>query len=311
MELFIILCYNTAYITEAITLTLRHLKLFTAVCDEGSVTKAAEKLYVSQPSVSLAIRELEEHYGVPLFDRVSKRLYITEAGKTLLDFARRTAALTEEAETAVTSSRRLRVGSSITVGTRFMAGYVKQFAQIMPDVKVFVTIASSSHIEEMILKNELDIAFIEGSVHDPLIDSQTYLRDNIIIIAPRGYRAAHENVTPESIFAEPFLLREKGSGTRELFDVTVSSLGFSANVMWESSSTEALINAVAAGLGLSALPKMLVDERVAAGDVEILDIDGINMQRSYIMIRLHGRYISEASKNFAAVVTEGGQSAKN
>ena len=140
-------------------MTLRHIRIFLAVCDNGcNVTRAAESLYMAQPAVSAAIRELEEEYGVRLFDRISRRFYITEAGKRFYQYARRMDSLSGDLEREMHdwgSRGVLRVGCSITVGTRLMPGYVTHFAKIYPEIAVQVLVEQSEGLEKKLLHNEL------------------------------------------------------------------------------------------------------------------------------------------------------------
>ena len=120
-------------------MTLRHLRIFLTVCEAGSMTGAANRLFTAQPSVSLAIREMEEYYGVKLFDRISKKLFLTEAGHQVLEYARHIIALFDEMEQEVRNpdmSGTLRVGTSITVGTFLLPGYVKELTRLYPELRV-------------------------------------------------------------------------------------------------------------------------------------------------------------------------------
>ena len=132
-------------------MTLRHMKIFVTICRENSISKAARKLYISQPAVSNAVKDLEDYYGTPLFDRISKKLYLTQAGQTLYDYAIHISSLFDELESElkVSSSRgSLKIGASITIGTHIMPELVKNFKDQNPDTSVFVAIDSSDNIEK-------------------------------------------------------------------------------------------------------------------------------------------------------------------
>ena len=235
-------------------MTLRHLKIFVAVCESDSITAAAEKLYLAQPAVSLAIRELEEYYDIRLFDRISRRLYLTEAGREFLSYASHIVALFNEMEQGardLSVRGRLRVGSSITVGNCYMTLYVKNFLVSHPDCDIRVKVTSSDEIESDILSSELDFAVIEGAVHSENIVTETYRDDALTAICPPDSPlAAEKTVASYELCKYPMLLREKGSGTRELIDTTLGSLGVNCEPAWESTDTMALIEAVGAGLGV-------------------------------------------------------------
>ncbi|MBM6839180.1 LysR family transcriptional regulator, partial [Clostridium saudiense] len=131
-------------------MTLRHIKIFVAVCETGSATAAGEKLFIAQPSISLAISELEDYYGVKLFDRLSKRLYITEAGKYFLEYASHIIKIFEEMETGIRNFDTqgvIRVGASITIGNYLLPKYVENFKKLHPKIEVQAIIANSDTIE--------------------------------------------------------------------------------------------------------------------------------------------------------------------
>ncbi|MPM39273.1 HTH-type transcriptional regulator CysL [bioreactor metagenome] len=222
-------------------MTRRHLKVFVAVCELNSISKAAEKLHIAQPAVSCAIKELEDYYGTKLFDRISKRLYLTEAGKKFLGYATHIVSMFDEMESNMRDldkPGKLHIGSSITIGTSFMPVYVRNFKELYPQTEVNVTIDSSDIIEKKILQNELDFALIEGIVHLESIICEAYMDDELVIIcSPVHPFSKSETVTVGQFVSEPFLLREKGSGTRELFDNVLASLGYSVIPAWEGQSS--------------------------------------------------------------------------
>lgn len=289
-------------------MTLRHLKIFVAVCELSSITKAAEKLYISQPAVSCVVKELEDYYGIKLFDRISKRLYLTEAGMNFLDHAAHIVSLFSEMENNVRDLDKigkLRIGSSITIGTNFMPIYVHIFKTLYPQTDVYVTIDSSDKIERKILQNELDFALIEGNVHSKSIISETYMDDALVIICCVDHPFCKSKyVMAEQFISEPFLLREKGSGTRELFDNVIASLGYSVIPTWESTSTNSLINAVIIGLGISVLPYMLVKEKLNDGKIATVQIDGLKFNRKYNIIYHKNKFLTASAKTFIKICKE-------
>ena len=151
-------------------MTIRHMIIFRTVCETGcNSTKAAEVLHMTQPAVSLAIKELEQYYGVHLFDRIGRRLQITDAGQLFLQYAIHISDLFSDMETGLRdwdSKGILRIGASITIGSQFLPGYVKAFSQICPGIDARVTVAQSERLEQKVLANELDCAKImKGITH--------------------------------------------------------------------------------------------------------------------------------------------------
>lgn len=283
-------------------MTLRHLNIFITVCDCGSITAASKKLFISQPSVSSAIKELESYYGIKLFDRISKRLFITELGKQMLEQARHLVYLYDSMESGIKGWETggvLRVGSSITIGNCFLPVYVKEFSERYNNIKLRVSINSSEKIENMIMENELDVALIEGVPHYKKINSEVFMNDELVIVCPKGHPlSASGKISLEQLVACDLILRERGSGTRELFDDTLLIHDALAEPIWESVSTQAIINAVKSGLGLSVLPYKLVEEELRRNNICRLAIEEIEFKRNYYIIRHSDKYVSRPMSDF-------------
>lgn len=289
-------------------MTLRHIKIFVTVCECESITMAAQKLYLAQPAVSLAISELEKYYGIKLFDRISRRLYITEAGKQFLSYAVHIVNLFDEMENKVKnweSVGTLRVGSSITIGNYLMPLYVKQFSKLYPSIIVNVLIDNSQTIEDKILSNELDFALIEGIVHSTYITSENYLDDKLVLICGEEHPFFRRSkISLEEMKNEKFLLREKGSGTREVFDSTMESKGISIIPVWESTSTRAIINAVIEGIGISVLPLQLIQHELGQKKIKIVPIKGIEFKRNFSIIYHKNKYLTQSVLAFMNLCRE-------
>jgi Transcriptional regulator len=278
-------------------MTLRHIKIFVTVCETNNITAAAEKLYLSQPAVSLAIKELEQFYGVKLFDRISRKLFLTDTGKNLLDYAVPFLSLYDEMENKISNRDNIgsiRIGASITIGTCYMPGIVKEFCEKYPGCDVRVFINSSDEIEDKLLKCELDFAIIEGIVHSKNLTSEKVCEDELAPVVSGKHHFATETEIPLTEFmSERFLLREIGSGARELFDNTVTSLGYRITPEWESTSTAALLHAVSKGLGVSVLSRKLVERGMENYDLHRITVTGLQFKRQFSMIHHQNKYLSD------------------
>ena len=284
-------------------MTLRHLKIFATVCKENSVSLAAKKLYISQPAVSNTIKELENYYGTPLFDRISKKIYLTETGKLVYKYAIHITSLFNELEETVKNKNSefgsIKIGSSITIGTHLIPEYIQKFTKQYPQVKPYVTIDSSDVIENMILNNELDLGLIEGFVHSGDIISHEFIHDKLIVIcSPKNPLLHKESLTITDLSEQNFLMREKNSGTRELAESILSLNGLSLHPLWESSSTEAIINGVAKDIGISILPLQLTEEYLKQQKVVQLHITNVNFDRKYHIIYHKNKYLSPTVSAF-------------
>lgn len=287
-------------------MTIRHLNIFLAVCECESVTAAAKKLYMSQPAVSLALSELEKHYGVKLFERYARGLQITEAGRDLYGFASHIISTYEEMETQLksfSSEGRIRMGASITVGTCIMPKLISDFKELHPMTNPYVKIDSSDVIERHILENKLDLAVIEGSVHSENIYSEKLLEDDLVVICSEKNPLRHRGrLYLADLEEQNFLLREKNSGTRELIESAFLTKNFSVNPLWESTSTEALIHAVAQDHGISVLPRRLIESRLEKQPVVQLTLEDVSFSRCFYLIHHKNKFLTRLSEDMIELV---------
>ena len=284
-------------------MTIRHLKIFLSVCKNNfNTTKAAEELHMTQPAISLAIKELEQYYGIALFDRIGKRLKITEAGQRLYDYSIHIISLFDDMEKGMKnwdSFGIIRIGASITIGSQFLPHYVKAFYNRYPGTEIKVTIGPSEQLEQKILNNELDFALIEGISHIQSFVSEEYMEDRLTVIC-----SANSNFYPgqqlsvEEFRQQNFLLREHGSGTRETFDRVIEEAGFSITPVWEAMSTTALVNAVINGLGIAVLPHRMVTGPIERGLVIALRVKGLSFKRKFHIIYHKEKFLTSSAKSF-------------
>lgn len=283
-------------------MTLRHIKIFVTVCECGSVTEAANKLFIAQPTVSLVIKELEEYYGVKLFDRISRKLYITDPGKLLLNYATHIVSLFEKIENEIKDSNSygtLRIGSSITIGNYLIPPLLQLFKNQFPNVNFHVTIDNSREIEELVFKNKIDFGLIEGTVHNPQIKSEKFINDELVLVCGKGHSLFEQvDVDLMEIRDHDFILREKGSGSRELFDSTMLIHGVEIQPVIESVSTQSIIRAVRSGIGITLLPYLLVKTDISEGNLHKINIRGIAFQRNYYIIYHQNKYFTQPAKCF-------------
>lgn len=282
------------------------MKIFLAVYDCKSVTVAADNLGIAQPAVSLAIKELETYYGIKLFDRICRKLFITEEGKVFLRYAREIISLLDKMENNVKdwdSFGMLRIGSSVTIGTCLLPEYINLFSPKYPKVNVHVTIDNSSVIEEKILLSQLDFALIEGLNHSDSIISQNFLDDELVLVCGQHHPLCRTpEITMEELTKQTLILREKGSGTRELFDSTLLTRGFTVIPAWESISTEAIISAVSSGIGVSILPYKLVKRSLDEHHLVRINISHTNFKRNFTIIYHKDKHLSKSACAFISLV---------
>lgn len=286
--------------------TLRHLKIFVTVCDCGSMTQAAGRLYLAQPAVSLAIRELEEAYGVRLFDRIARKLYLTPGGRRLEEYARHITALFDEMEREIKDGDGkggMRIGASITIGTYLMPGLVRRFQAAYPSISVRVAVCNSGDIEGYVLRNEVDFAMIEGVIHADQLVCRNFMEDELVFVGAPGNPWGN-TATAQELARLPLLLRERGSGARELLESALLTHGVRVAPIWESVSNEALLQAVQAGLGITALSQRLVWQRLEEGSLARVTVPDLDLHRAFSFIYHKDKYLTAAMKEFMGLIDE-------
>ena len=255
-------------------MTLRHMKIFEAVFRHSSITKGAEELHLAQPSVSVAVRELEEYYGICLFERLGRRIVPTELGKEFYGYALHIVSLFDEMEQKIRNWDALgviRIGASITIGTHILPPLLKQYQALYPELRTEVTIGKSAVIEQHILENKIDIGLIENQSEHPDINVLPFMEDYMqAIVAPDHPLAGCRQVTLEQLAQYPFLMREKGSAGREILDACFALEQITVHPLWESASTQAIVRGVAEGLGVAVLPCLLVRKNIEEHTVKMI-----------------------------------------
>lgn len=284
-------------------MTIRHMKIFLTLCQNHcNTTKTAAELLMTQPAVSLAIKELEQYYGVVLFDRIGRRLKITEAGRKFREYAGHIITLFDDMEKGMrdwNSAGLIRIGASITIGSQLLPNYVKTFQSRCPETDVRVIIEPSDRLEEKIAESKLDFALIEGIPHNPFLVREEYMEDRLIVVCPaNGKFRQGETITLEEFKKQKFLLRERGSGTRETFDLVIQKAGFSVTPLWEAMSTTALVNAVINGLGIAVLPYRMVLPTIQRGLIVSVNVEELDFRRRFNIIYHKEKFLTSSARAF-------------
>lgn len=238
-------------------MTRKHFTIFVEVCRFLNFSQAAEALNTTQPAVSLAVKELESHYGVALFERMNRRVYLTPAGEALLATAQDVLRGFQEAEETLGQGRplALRVGANVSFGEAGLAQVLGRFRQEHPQVRLRALVANSDKIQSLLVENQLDVGIVDGlGVSERLRAQPLYQEDLVLAAAPGRFPAP---ATVEELAALPLLLREPGSGLRSSVDRVFSQQGLAPQPLLESTSTAALAQAAKAGLGVAILPETL------------------------------------------------------
>jgi DNA-binding transcriptional LysR family regulator len=291
-------------------MNLNHLAIFHAAAQTGSMTLAAERLDISQPAVSKQVRELEKALGVHLFDRIGRRVQLSQAGVTLADHARRLFALAQEAEEAMADVRAVRrgklvIGASTTIGTYLLPGLLAEFWRRHPQVELLIQIENTEHVHRRLVLHELDVGLTEGLIEEEELDAEIFHRDELVMIAAAKHRLAGKRQVPLSaVRDEPFILREAGSGTRAVEERALARLQLPVRTAMALGSTEAIKRVVAEGVGLAIVSRLAVDAECTAGTLAVLPVTGLRIHRPLHLARRRGRRDGPALQAFCGILRE-------
>lgn len=293
--------------------TLRQLRVFETVARNLSHTRAAEELMLTQPAVSLQVKQLEEHVGIKLFEQVGKRLHLTEAGRELHHYIRAITQQLAEAEAVLARLKGLEAGhlrlAVVRTAKYFAPRLLAIFKERFGSITVTLDVTGRDELLKELASNDIDLA-IMGRPPDGLEIAATPFLDNpLMIVAAANNRLAAEAAIPPAMLAsETWLLREPGSGTRAVSENFLQENALTPAEVMVMSSTEAIKQGVQAGLGITLLPLHTVLLEVETGRLAVLDVVGLPISRTWFIAHREGRRLSHAAEAFRDfVLAEGAQ----
>ncbi|AEG14056.1 transcriptional regulator, LysR family [Desulfofundulus kuznetsovii DSM 6115] len=285
------------------------LRVFVTVAEKKNFSRAAEVLNLTQPAISQHIHALEEHYRARLFDRSNKKVELTQAGAILYSYAKKILNLHQEAERAVTDlielvTGKIAVGASMTIGEYVLPRLLGAFAQKYPDVELAMTTGNTAMVFEQTLEGSIDIGLVEGPVEHAHLQVEPFLTDEMVLIVSPGHPLAGKSqATGEDLESCTFILREEGSGTRVAAENALRQLEVTPARIIVMGSTQAIKQAVEAGLGISFLSKLTIRKELALGTIKPVRLKDINITREFKIIRNRTRFQSRACDEFARFIT--------
>ena len=292
-------------------INLHHLRLFTAVVQEGGFTKAGVRLRLSQPAISKSLNELERQLDVNLLDRTARSIRLTAAGRTLYERARELFGVESAAERELRELRglkrgTLRIAASTTIATYLLPPYLGRFHLRHPNVRIQTTSANTRSVLRMLLEFRVDVALVEGPVSDQRVMIQAWRDDELIVIShPEHPLQSLTRVNVGELSGQTFLVREPGSGTRVVTERALALHGVRLTNTMRVGGTEAIKQAVAAGLGLAIVSRAAATDQLMLGKVAMLTVDGLVMRRTLAQIKLHGRASTPPARELESLLAEG------
>ena len=288
--------------------SLRQLEIFVAISRTESVSRAAEALSLSQSATSTALSELERQFDLQLFDRVGKSLRINETGRQLLPRAVELLDRAHEIEALLQGHAGfgyMKIGATLTVGNYLATLLVARFLQEHPESRIQLQVHNTSTIVQQIVNHELDLGLIEGDTHHPDIEVQPWIADELVVFSAPGHPLTKAgNISIEQLLQEPWILREKGSGTRETFDRALQNNQSRLNIRLELEHTEAIKRAVESGLGIGCISRLALKEAFRRGSLVPLATPDLNLGRYFYFLWHKQKYQTTGMREFIAMCKE-------
>lgn len=283
-------------------LSLHHLRAFESVARHRSFSRAAAELRLSQPAVSLQIKALERTIGMPLFEQIGRKIYLTPAGRELHPYAKRLLALHDETALVLEELRGQRRGSikvsaSTTAGIYVVPRLLGGFHRLYPAVHVSLEVANRFTVQERLEENQVDLAVMGLIENDQALEVAAFAPNELVVIAsPRHPLAGQRNIPFAALEGETFLIREPRSGTRADMERLFAERGISIRVGMELGSIGAIKQGVAADLGIAIMSKQAITLELQTQTLVTLDVEGFPIRRQWYVVHLKGKHLSHAAR---------------
>ncbi len=269
------------------------LTVFRAVAAQRSFRRAAEQLYLTQPAVTQQIKALEELIGLSLFDRSGREVALTSAGELLLRYAEESTAVLERAAIELAAlkghlSGTLRIAASTTIAQYILPPLLGAFLRLHPAVRVELDSSNTESVADAIATGRAALGLVEGPPHSSQVRSEIWLADELVLLAPPSHEWASQRcITLQQLAAAPLLMRERGSGTREVIETTLDAAGLPARdlrLAMELNSTEAILGCIESGVGVGFVSRSAVQRQLAIGTLSIVQVKGLSIPRDLLLL---------------------------
>ncbi len=297
----------------AVNFSLRQLRVFETVARRLSYTRAAEELHLSQPAVSMQVRQLEEEIGLPLFERLGKTVSLTEAGREVFEYSRCISQTLRDLEEVIASIKGVGTGRlSIAVASTvnyFAPRLLAHFHLRYPGIQLELDIANRERLVRLLDVNSVDLVLMGQPPEEVDVEAEVFLDNPLVIVAPADHPLAAASRIPLAALAdEVFIMREPGSGTRQALERHFAEHGIQARQGMQMTRNEAVKQAVRSGLGLSVVSLHTIELEVETGRLVILDVEGFPLLRHWFLVYRRGKRLSPAAHAFRDMILTEAQS---
>jgi LysR family transcriptional regulator, low CO2-responsive transcriptional regulator len=283
--------------------TLHQLKVFAAVASHNSFTRAAEELFLTQPTVSMQVKQLAKTVGLPLFEQVGKKLYLTEAGKELYATCQDIFERLDRFEIAIADIKGLKQGTLriavVTTAKYVIPRILGPFCQRYPGIDISLTVTNHQRLVDSLIANQHDLYILSQPPEDIDVTVVPFLENPLVVLAARNHPLAKEKNIPIARLAEEtFIMREPGSGTRKALQQMFEAHNVPLKAKLDLGSNETIKQAVAGGLGISVLSKHTLALEGANSQIAILDVVGFPIERQWYIVHTSGKHLSAIAQAF-------------
>ena len=286
---------------------IRGLEVFLSVAKHLNYTRAGEELNLSQPSVSIRIKQLENELGMKLFEQLGKKVALTDAGLLLVSHARRVIAAIEDAKQALEELQglergSLRIGASTTPGMYLIPQIIARFKERYPKIEVHLGIKDTKRVEEGVIRNEFDFGFVGGHLVGDEVDVVAWITDQLVlVVGPKHPLAKKKSIKVADLRKEKFILRELGSATRSTIASHLQRSNLAAHTVMELENPESVKKAVQSGLGIAFISKFAVEIELRAKTLVAVRIHGLDIRRELKIVHRKDKHLSRAAQTFISM----------
>ncbi|WP_034629296.1 selenium metabolism-associated LysR family transcriptional regulator [Desulfotruncus alcoholivorax] len=296
-------------------MNFKQLEAFVRVTELQSFTRAAKKLYMSQPAISFQIKALEEDLKVTLFQRNEKKIILTEAGQLLYPEAKKMLGHYHKIKTGLDAIRglkagRLAIGASTIPGEYILPGYIGRFKRKYPGIHMSLRVAGSGEVISWVQDRDIDIGVVGKIVKKENLKFTKWLDDELVLIVPPGHRWSGKAIEAKELLTEKLILREEGSGTRQSMWEILNRYGVDCQQIeaeMELGSTRAVISAVQSGIGVGFVSSLAASDVLDTGKVQKTLLKGVDMTRSFFLVRYTPEMINYATDAFQELILNKGE----
>jgi len=289
-------------------MNLDQLRILQAVAQSRSFTRAAEIVHLTQPGISKHVKQMEEYFGVPLFDRSGRKATLTEAGAVLYAATQEIMSTMDGAERRIDDLKglrggKLRLGSSFPIGVYVLPPLLAAFRKQHPAVEITLEIRLSEAVETKLLANEFDLGLVSHDTRDSRLVARPFMRDELVVIVPLEHAWASKRlIRLKALATETFIVAAQGAGTRAVVEERLAEQGITLPRIMEFGNREGVKHAVEAGLGVSVQARTVVEREIAAGSLHAVRLSGVDKSIRFFYVSRRNSHLTYAAKALIALL---------